>query len=248
VSGVIAAVDTAKKTISLHVAVKGEKRTEEKSFPIAADAEIVLEDVVIKEKNQPLPKGTLANLSEGTWVTAQLSADGKSVIGVHARGPSVPGTIKAVNAATPAITILARELKGPNKETKTTVELTLNVDKDARVIIDDGLGNKKDPPKEGKLADLVEETRVLVQLSVDRKTALGIRAQGGTLSGTVAAYDAGNHTLTITVKEDGGPVDKILTLAKEAKVDGNVVQGARVAVQLSFADKTVATVVHVVEN
>jgi len=248
VHGTIAAVDTDKKTITLNVAVKGEKRTEEKSFPVAADADIFREDLVIKDKNQPLPKGTLADLSEGTWVGAQLSADGKSITAIHARGPSLPGTIKSVNAAKPAITFLAKELKGANKETKTTVELTLDVDKDAKVFIDDGLGNKKDPPKEGKLADLAEESRVVVQLSVDRKTVLGIRAQGATLSGTVAAYDAGNHTLTVTVKEDGGVVDKTLTLAKEAKIDGNVVQGARVAVQLSFADKTVATVVHIVEN
>jgi RNA polymerase sigma factor (sigma-70 family) len=248
VHGVVAALDTDKKIITLHVHVEGEKRTEEKSFPVAADAQILLEDVVIKDKNQPLPKGTLADLSEGTWVAAELSADGKSITGIHARGPSVFGTIKAVNAATPAITILARELKGSGKENKTTVQLSLDVDKDAKVFIDDGLGNKKEPPKEGKLSDLAEDTRVVVQLSVDRKTALGIRAQGATLNGTVAGYDAGNRTLTVTVKEDAGVVDKTLTLAKEAKVDGNVVQGARVAVQLSFADKTVATVVRVVDN
>ena len=71
---------------------------------------------------------------------------------------------------------------------------------------------------------------------------------GGNLNGTLQGYDAGNGTLTVTVKEDAQVVDKTLTLAKGAKVEGNLVQGARVAVRLSVDDKGVAVAVLVVDD
>jgi hypothetical protein len=242
VRGQVDSVDLDKKTLTLNVPVPGEKRTEEKTFPVAADAEILLIDVVIKTKKEPIPKGALADLIEGTGVAVRLDEDGKSIASIQAHGPKLSGKIKWLDAAKPSITI---ETKGGDKE---LIEHTLEVDKEAPVFIDDGIGKKGDPQQEGQLGDLTEGTRVDVQLTVNRKKVLAIRAQGGHLQGSVVGYDAGTRTLTVSVKEDGAIVDKALSLAKEAKVDGELAQGAHVAVQLAFADKAVATVVRVVDK
>jgi hypothetical protein len=78
--------------------------------------------------------------------------------------------------------------------------------------------------------------------------ALGVRILGQALNGTVAGYDSGTRTLTVTVKEDAQVVDKSLTLAKDAKVEGDLVAGARVAVTLSVHDKDVAAAVRVLKE
>ena len=48
--------------------------------------------------------------------------------------------------------------------------------------------------------------------------------------------------------EDAQIVDKALTLAKGAKVNGDLVAGARVAVTLSVHDKDTASAVHVLKE
>ncbi|HKA55205.1 MAG TPA: hypothetical protein VKJ47_16245, partial [Candidatus Binatia bacterium] len=62
------------------------------------------------------------------------------------------------------------------------------------------------------------------------------------------AYDAGNKALTVTVKEDAQVVDKELKLADNARIDGNPMQGDRVAVTLSVHDKDVAAAVRVIKE
>ena len=59
-----------------------------------------------------------------------------------------------------------------------------------------------------------------MQLSADRKTALGVRVMAKTLLARVTSVDVGNNTLTVSVKEDGGLVDKTLTLVKDARIEG----------------------------
>jgi hypothetical protein len=53
--------------------------------------------------------------------------------------------------------------------------------------------------------------------------------------------------VTIEVKEDGGLVDKMLTLGKGAKVEGNPKAGDTVIVVLSVFDKKTAIRVRVAE-
>ena len=88
-----------------------------------------------------------------------------------------------------------------------------------------------------------------MQLSADRKTALGVRVMAKTLLARVTSVDVGNNTLTVSVKEDGGLVDKTLTLVKDARIEGaklNELQaGTTVAVTLSVFDKSQAVVVRV---
>ena len=72
--------------------------------------------------------------------------------------------------------------------------------------------------------------------------------EGGALKGVIKGYDEGTRTLTVTVKEDAQVVDKALKLAENARVDGELVQGARVAVTLSVDDKGIAAAARVLKE
>ena len=240
VRGTVKAVDLAKKTIALTVIVDAaKKKTDEKTFDVAADAKISLGDVLSKKETPPA--GKLADLIPGTGVDARLSVDKKTVVAISAWGPSIHGYVKSADPGKNTLTI-------GTKYSGKVQEMTFQVRKDARIIKDDGLGKKGDTPKEGTYADLVEGVPVLVQVSVHRKTALGIAIHGASLQGDVKSYDDGTKTLTVTVKEDAQIVDKELKVAKGARVSGNLVQGARVAVTLSVHDKDVATAVRVLKD
>jgi hypothetical protein len=239
VQGTVKSVDAGKNILVVDVRTDPVKKTtEEKRFPVAADSQIILADTLSK-KEKP-PAGKLADLSEGTWVHLQLSVDGKSVVAISAHGPAYIGMVKAADKN--SITISVKE-KGGHAEKK------LALVKDIRIIKDDGLSKKKtDAPKEGTIADLAEGVSVHVQVSVDRKRALGIQIQGASLHGTLKSYDAGNKTLTVTVKEDAQIVDKDLTLVEGARIEGELTADSRVAVTLSVYDKSKAAAVRVLKD
>jgi RNA polymerase sigma factor (sigma-70 family) len=236
VRGVVKSADAGKKTITIAVRVdKTSKKTEDKTFSVAAEAKVTLEETFTKKEEPPV--GSLADLSAGTGATLQLDVEGKKVVAISARGPGLHGRVKSVDQAKNTITVTSK----PGEHTVVIV-------KEAKIIKDDGLGKKGDTPKEGTLADLTEGTPVLIQLSVNRKKALGVHIQGQSLNGTLKAYDAGNKALTVTVKEDAQLVDKELKLAENARIDGNPMQGDRVAVTLSVHDKDVAAAVRVIKE
>jgi hypothetical protein len=236
VRGTLQSIDAGKKTITLRVLKnQSKKEIEEKTYPLADDVQVVLIDILSK-KEKP-PAGTLADLTPDTQVEVQLSADGKSVVHINASGPGLMGSVKSFDPAKKTLVVLTKSKEGAE-------EKTLQLHKEAKIILDDGLGKKGDPPQEGKPSDLTEGTPVNVRLSVNRKTALGVVVHGQSLHGTLKGYDAGNRILTVTVKEDG-LVDKELTLAKGARVEGDLTAGARVSVRLSIRDKSVAVSVHV---
>ncbi len=85
---------------------------------------------------------------------------------------------------------------------------------------------------------------MLVQLSVDRKTALSVRVEGQTINGELKGIDTGNRTVTVSYKGDGGLVDMTFTLVKGAKVDDGLQPGMNVSVRLSVFDKEKAAAVH----
>jgi hypothetical protein len=170
-----------------------------------------------------------------------MSEDGKSVVAVYARGPSLLGSVKSVDEKAGTLTV---EVKRKDSGT----EMTLTIARGARITLDDGLGKKGDAPKEGKLSDLtIEGVAVHVQLTVNRQSALSISVQGRTLFGQVKSFDSGTNVLTMTLKEDGGLVDKEFTLAKGARVDGTLTAGASASVRLAVREKAVAVHVHVHE-
>jgi RNA polymerase sigma factor (sigma-70 family) len=241
VHGVVKSVEPGKNTIVVTVRKDAAKKeTEEQTHTLAADVKVTLQDNLTKKEAPPM--GTVADLSEGTEVTLELAVDRKSVVAISARGPGLHGSIKSVAADKKSITVTSKDKTG-------AIEKTLTLAKGIRIIKDDGLGRKKsDPPKEGTIEDLNEGTNVSIQLSVNRKTALGINILGMALHGTIKSYDSGTQTLTVTVKEDAQIVDKDLKLAKNARVEGDLTQGARVAVTLSVHDKEVAAAVRVLKD
>ncbi len=242
VHGVLKDLDTRKNTVSVSVPTGQAKQTEEKTFDVAKDVKVTLEDNL--SKDQPAPEGKLADLTPGTGVTLQLAVDKKTVVGISARGPGLQGHIKAVDATNNTITVSSKDSGGVEDK-------TLTLAKGAKILLSDGL-SKDTKPQEGKLADLAEGTTVQVQQSVDRKTALSIQVRGGSLNGTVKGVDLGTNTLTVTVKEDAQVVDKALTIAKEARVDGgkltDLAEGTPVQVTLSVFDKKVAVGIRIREK
>jgi hypothetical protein len=109
--------------------------------------------------------------------------------------------------------------------------------------------------QEGQLTDLAEGTVVSLKLSVaDRQKVLGVQVTGPSVSGTLKGVDAGNHQITITVKEDGNKVDKTFVMAKDGRVRTadksakgvkltDLTEGTKVVLQLSVFDrKTVIAV------
>jgi hypothetical protein len=139
--------------------------------------------------------------------------------------PAIHGVVSSVDAGNNTITL--RYALGDGSETKkpTTKEETFPVAKDAKVLLLDLLSfdkSKEQPLPEGKLADLLPDTFLHVQLTEDKKTIVGIRARGPSIAGTVSSVDAGKNTLTlsVTVLKDGNKEneDRILEMMEGAKI------------------------------
>jgi RNA polymerase sigma factor (sigma-70 family) len=234
VTGVVKSYDAAKNTVTVTVMVNPEKKqTEEKTYEMAKDAKVILDEA--RTKDEKPAEGKPADLTEGTQVVLELAPGGKSVARVLAHGPSVVGNVKSVDAKTPSLTITHKQKDGLKEE-------TFVVAKDAKVHLNDGL-SKEVKDKEGKLEELTEGTPVLVHLSVDRKRALEVRPQGESVHGTLKGYDSGSATLTVTVKESGGLIEHSYTVAKDAKLT-DLSEGAPVAVRLSVFDKKTVVEAH----
>jgi RNA polymerase sigma factor (sigma-70 family) len=234
----VKALDRARNTITVDVPRNdGTKTIDEKTFAVAADVKVTLDESLSKEKAPPT--GQLTDLSAGTSVTLQLAADRKTALAIHARGPTLHAAVAATEAGKNALTI---RTKGENG----LEEHTFTLAKGAQITLSDGL-SKEDKPKQAQLSDLAEGTGVEVQLSVDRKTALAVRVLGDSLYGPLEGVDLGNNTITLKVKEDGQLVDKTLTMLKGARVEGAMLNelraGQRVVVTLSVFDKTKAAAV-----
>ena len=238
IPGVVVEVDAKKNTLTLRVQEDPTKKgTVDHTYALPKDAKIRLEHGLKKETKD----GSTADLSEGTPVTVQLSADKKAVLSVFVHGGSVHGGVKSMDATKKTITITVKGANGVE-------EKTFTLHPDAKIILDDGIGKKGNAPKEGKLTDASEGLPVWVQLSgYDRTQVVGVRLSGPTFSGTVKGVDVGNNTITVTVKEDGQVVDKTLSLSKNVKVDGaklgDLAGGTNVAIRLSVVDRE--TVVHI---
>jgi hypothetical protein len=246
VVAVVKAVDAGKHTLT--VVPGNKKEREEKTYELARDARVLLNDGLTKEDRGK--EGSLADLAPGRAVVLQLAPGGKAVSRIVVTPSHLGGAVKGVDAGKGTLTVTAKVEGGP-------VEKTYTLARGARVLLNDGLV-KGDKDREGKLTDLAEGTAVLVKVSaVDPKTVLEVRPQGTSFTGELKGVDAGNRLITVAVKEDGGPVDKLLALPKNARItiDGDkggreaklsdLAVGARVVVQLSVFDATKAVRVSV---
>jgi RNA polymerase sigma factor (sigma-70 family) len=149
--GGVQSVDAAKRTIT--VTSKGEKGAVEKTFTLAKEARVLLNDGLTKGgKDQ---EGKLADLTEGTPVTVRVSVvDPKTALEVRPQGRSLHGELKGVDAGSNQITVTV-------KADAAVVDKEIALVKDARVTVEDGKSTR-----EAKLSDLATGSRVVVQLSV----------------------------------------------------------------------------------
>jgi hypothetical protein len=241
VHGVVRSLDAGQNTLTIDVTeiVNGKKQSDQRVFQLTKDAKVTLDDRL--SKDQPAVEGKLADLTPGTAVVLQLSEDKKSVTAITARGPSLYGYVKSIDPARNSLTF-SRKQSGAIEDK--TVELA----KDAKVLLNDRL-KKGDKDQESKLGDLMEGTPVLVQLSVDQKSTLGVRVQGMSVNGTVKGVDIGSNTITVTVKEDEQIVDKTFNMVNDIQVDGKALSeltaGTRVVLRLSVFDKAKTVAIHV---
>jgi RNA polymerase sigma factor (sigma-70 family) len=128
----------------------------EETYKVAADTKILLDDG---------KEGKLADIMDGSVVSARLSANKKEIIGaISAAGPSFQGVVKAVDATNITLTIGGKN--GVGGEDK-----TFPLAKSTQVLT----GGKRSVP--GKLGDVVPEKIVSLQLSVDQKSATRIVIQ-----------------------------------------------------------------------
>jgi hypothetical protein len=219
VSGVAKAVDGAQNTIMITISPKGRPAVDRR-FTVLKSAAVFIDDGKPKEKYKNKAKSAPAQRLEdvpiGAQVTLRLTEDRQSVTAVVAEGPTLHGTIKAVNAAKNTITLLE----------KAKPEKTYNVLENVVVLLD--------AMKEAKeLADVPADAVADVQFLADQKTVRQIRAYGPTVFGTVQGQP-GNDTITVRTKESEFtlPVveDAPLLLNDNARgkltdlIDGTVVQ------------------------
>jgi RNA polymerase sigma factor (sigma-70 family) len=238
IQGTVKAVDADKHTLTVTVQkTPGKKGTTDRTIDLPADVRVLLEPEFVKGEKP----GTLADVTPGTPVSLDLSADQKAIRAVHVHGRSLGGGVKSIDAATNRLTVTVKEEGGPREKTVTLAD-------GAKVWLDDGL--VKGGAREGKLTDLAEGTPVVVHLSaVAKDRAVSVQASGLSLFGSVKGVDIGNNTITVIVKENGGLVDKTLTLAKGVRVDGvklaDLTEGTPVSVRLGVLDRQTAVAIHV---
>ena len=167
ISGVVKSVDPGRNslTVSFGGGARGRgeaPQTLEQTVELSGDAVVLLDDG--RGRRLSIKEGKLVDLPVGASVNVHLSVDQRYATFVGAEGGTLPGQIRAVDAAAGTITI-ARVSRGENLDSR-----TLHVAKDARIVID-GV--------ETKLADIkITDTGpfVTLRLSLDQKTVQSIMA------------------------------------------------------------------------
>src|SRR5262249_39626760 len=137
-NGVVKAVNPGASSITVASPAGRGGDAEEKTFEVAKNAVILLDDG--KGRRFSLKAGKLTDVPVGSVVSVRLSADQKQVGTLRAEGASVGGRVKSVDATKNIIIIEVFLRRGENPEEK-----TFEVAKGARIMID---GN------EAKLADV----------------------------------------------------------------------------------------------
>lgn len=254
VRGVVKAVDATAGTITLAAGGGRGEPLPEKTYKLAADAEVAVDPGT--GRRGILQPAKLADLAAGTPVVLTLTADEKAVDGIVAEPVSVRGTLKAVDLDKKTLTVTTFSGRG-REAPPAEEEKTYTVPADAEIGVDDGKG-RRFSVREGKLTDLAVGSQVTLRLSPDQKKAAGVVAEGPMLFGAVKAIDLGKKTVTLSTnggRGGEGGEDKELTLAADAAIlldDGrgrrlslregqlaDVPVGAMVTVKLSADQKAV---------
>lgn len=249
VRGMLKAGDPANHTLTVTMApTRRDQAAEEKAFPLAPDAEIVVDDG--RGRRFSMKEGKPGDLTAGAAVVLRLSPDQKQVQSVVAEGPSILGTVKALDPAKHTVTLAIAPGRGGEAEEERTLALAF----DALTIVDDGRGRRLSL-REGKLGDVLPGSTAVVRLSVDQKTVTSIRAEGPSVPGLVKAVDPDKATITLAVRRTRGeePEEKTWPVARDARVtiDGAdakladikvAARGPFAMVRLSLDQKTVQAI------
>ncbi len=254
VRGILKAVDAKKNTVTISQAAqpareRGEQPAagEEKTYAVAAGAEIAVDDG--RGRRFSIQEAKLADLGQGALVSAQLSLDKKEVHALLAAGPTLSGTIKAIDAAKKSLTLAGRPTRGEEAQE----EQKLTVSSDAVILIDDGKGRRLSL-KEARLADLPAGATVNLKLSADQAFVMFIRAEGPTLTGLLKAVNPDKLTITISIpKGRDDAEEKTLAVAKDARIalDGSETKlgnlkpgenGPLIQLRLSLDQRTVQAI------
>lgn len=162
----------------------------EAAFTVAADAK-----VVVARRVHPL-----ADVQKGMRVQLTLSKDEKSVVAVEASWRPLRTSLKKVDATAQAVTV---ELQGDDD---LTFDFTLAIPTDVHVRIGDMVCG---------LTDLREGRKVEVELSADKKSAVGIRADfaPSEFPAVVQAADPVAGVVIVRVQIEGEHFDRKVELA-----------------------------------
>ncbi len=213
----------------------------EKTFPLAKNVEICVGGMgggIRGGGAVGLREAKLADLLPGVMVHLALTADHKAVDAVIAEEPVVRGFVKGVDVKKSTLTVSlgaaggggARERGG---EAVANEEATYTIAADAEIGIDDGRG-RRFSVREGKIEELAEGSIVTVRLSLDKKTAHGVLAEGALVHGVVKAIDPAKRSLTLTMRaprgDDAGE-ERLLAVAKEAVIIVDDGKGRRLSVK-----------------
>ena len=138
--------------------------------------------------------------TDASWLTSEAAADGPDkTVRTKPDGDKnepakkanteVSGVLQQVDLARSILVLATKEL-GP---------ATLIIAKDAKVVVDDGTGDKFGF-RDGKLADLTEGLAVIVRLTPDREKVIAVWIEGVTVQGVLKAVDAANDRITALVQ------------------------------------------------
>jgi small nuclear ribonucleoprotein (snRNP)-like protein len=196
IQGTLKAADADTSTITATVAMKKGEPATDKTFAVAKNARLFIDDGQLPDKSRPTKQPGLADVPANAVVYLKLSADRKVVGSIRAEGQTVTGLVKAMDDAKNTITISV-SVKGKPDEDR-----TFPVAKGAQVSIDDGKTKDKAKPADVRgIADVPIGAQVTLRLSVDGRAVVAIVAEGASVHGTVKAVDVAKNTLTLHDKE-----------------------------------------------
>jgi hypothetical protein len=212
VRGILKGVDAKKNTLTVMAFAGREEAGEAKTYAVAADAEIAIDDG--RGRRASIREGKLDELTAGAIVTLRLSLDKKRIHAVLAEGALLNGVVKAVDASKRSLTLVIR----PGRGDDAGEERTIAVASEAVIVIDDGKGRRLSL-REAKLADVPIGAAVTVKLAIDQSFVMLLKAEGPALFGLLKAVDADKRTITIAIPRGRDDAEaKTLTVAKDARV------------------------------
>jgi hypothetical protein len=194
IQGTLKAADAGKSTITATVALTKGEPAGDKTFTVAKNVKLFIDDGQVPDKSKPSAKQPgLADLPANAVVYLKLSADRKVVGSIRAEGQTVIGLAKSVDGPKSSITITISTKGKPDEER------TFTVAKAAQVFIDDGEPKDKTKPGEARgIASVPVGAQVTLRLSLDGQSVVAIVAEGPSVYyATVKAVDVAKNTITL---------------------------------------------------